>query len=212
MRDVDAPNQEQEQANAQAHAQGTQAQEPERAREQARAQAIDAAHLASELTAKLKALYDERYKLNQRIRKLEREADGIAYPTYACLRCGYAWQGRMSARPPRHCARCHSSSWDVPPEELRGLRRLRQPSDPPNPHWKKRRAQVLRDTHGEQRSVERFGTRESHVYPDLPPPPGTRTSTPVTIVSEAPRVPLIYEKDEAQPERVLNPRRMDGDA
>lgn len=96
-------------------------------------------------------LYEELIALSREYRLMELKIRTIrtqlAIPQDAanriywhCLRCGYDWRGQL-ARPPRQCARCHSSGWDTPPgeETHRGPRSPRTPADPPNPKWLERR-------------------------------------------------------------------------
>lgn len=70
---------------------------------------------------------------------LQSEADKFRShdrPTWGpCTRCGYIWRGNWANHPPRGCARCGSTGWQVEPTASN----TRHPDDPPNPRWEEKR-------------------------------------------------------------------------
>ena len=63
--------------------------------------------------AELAELFHQRRQIDARIREIL--GTDLTKPVWGpCTRCGYVWNGKWAKRRPRHCARCHSSGWDMP--------------------------------------------------------------------------------------------------
>ena len=75
--------------------------------------------------------------------------NGIPYelPVLRCLRCGETWHPKQP-QPPRYCAKCHSTLWDVPPSAgnqrnlLRVIRRTGEQRKTISSHRHKNKALV----------------------------------------------------------------------
>jgi hypothetical protein len=97
------------------------------------AEYVAAAARLAELTHQYLALRKEIGQLNHYLR-----IDGSSRPLWECLRCGARWLGHRSGIPPLHCARCHTSAWNVAPGRLDRDRTPEQPG--PEAKWKDARA------------------------------------------------------------------------
>lgn len=123
-------------------------------------------------SVRLAELYAERRIIDSEIRSLL--ADTRDRKQLECLRCGYKWFPRWNSRPPRHCARCHSSGWNDPAI----LPSYRKPTDAPNPKWKRAGRQVKRSGAA---LLDRIGV--SGIPP--PPSPGSLSEELSRVSTEA---------------------------
>ena len=186
--------------------------------------------LSDEELHRLSELRQRKMEVIRQIRELlgisqERDTAARSYPSVIqretpdrpwneCLRCGYSWQSMWIGKIPRHCARCHTASWNTPPVNMA---RARTPEDPPNPNWKRLKGRAGNQYTRQDRPRKARTTApvpfvpKQLMVPKLAPPPGLNTPPPGARLGGPPPVRMdlgpVFVRDyyEPQPERTFKP-------